>query len=375
VAGVGMTVALRVLRGSGFAVLGRWAVVAAASAGTGLLLLTSLGWALSHPQAGVHDAAVRLGWCALPLVVTVQLAAAVGRAQPGDRPRTGLSAVGLGRTGAVLLAAVSAAVVCALGSAVALLVFLHLRGDLPGGPSAAFGSGVLAADRPLPRAGVGTLLGLVPVAAAAACTTGLRRTRTPSADAPGTFPWGVALTAVGLAVEATAPEGHEVPLPSGFSAIPPGVVGGWAITTAGLMLAAPGLVHACGRLLACCRPGAVRLLAGRALQQECRRLGHPLALLTATAAAFLAAYDLHHRLGPLTTFAAALIAACVLATSALTLLTTHHGRTPTTASLRTLGASPALVRTATTCATATLLTVSLSLVLLVAALSSVPATR
>ncbi|HEY5832644.1 MAG TPA: hypothetical protein VIW71_01635 [Streptomyces sp.] len=368
-----MTVALRVLRGSGPAVLGRWAVVAGASAGTGLLLLCSLGWALAHPQRGSYDALVRLAWCVVPLVVTVQLASAVGRAQPAGWPRTGLAAVGLGRTAVVLLSVANSAVVCAVGSVGALLVFLHLRGDVTGVPFHGIGPGVLAAGKPLPLAGAVTLLALVPVAAAATSAAGLRPARIPSADAPGGLPWGAALAVIGLALEVTAPRGHALPLPSGLGSVPPGSVGGWLVTTTGMMLAGPGLVHACGRLLVGLRPNAVRLLAGRALQAECRRAGRPLALLSATAAAFLATYDLHHPLGPLTTFAAVLVAVCVLATSCLALLEGRETRTPTAQALRELGASPTLLRTSTALAAAALLAAAVPLTLLIATLSSIPA--
>lgn len=370
-----MTLGLRVLRGSGAAVLGRWAVVAAASAGTGLLLLSSLGWALAHPQRGSYDAIVRLGWCVVPVVVTVQLAAAVGRAQPDGWPRTGLSAVGLGRTGVVLMSAANSAVVCATGSVVALLVFLQLRGDVTGVPAGGIGPGVLAAGKPLPLAGAATLLALVPVAAAATGAAGLRPKTAPSTDAPGGLPWGVALTAVGLAIEVTAPKGHALPLPSGFGSIPPGAVGGWVVTTVGMVLAGPGLVHACGRFLASYRPNALRLLAGRALQAEARRIGRPLALLCATAAAGLAAYDLHHPLGPVTAFAAGLIAVCVLGTASLAFQETKAVRVPSTKALRELGASPALLRSALALRATVLLAAVIPLTVLIAALATIPTPR
>lgn len=181
---------LRVLRGSRPAALGRWAGVAAAAAGTGLLLLSSLGWALAHPQHGASDAVVRLGWCVVPVVVTVQLAVAVGRSQPAGWPQAGLAAAGLGRTGRVLLAAATTALVCALGSVVALLVFLQLRGDVTGVPFDGVGPGLLAAGRTLPLAGAVTLLALVPAAAAGATALRLRPEKAPAHDAPRGLPWG-----------------------------------------------------------------------------------------------------------------------------------------------------------------------------------------
>jgi hypothetical protein len=369
---------LRVLRGSRPAALARWAVVVAASAGTGLLLLTSLGWALAHPEHGATDAVVRLGWCVVPVVVTVQLAVAVGRAQPTGWPRSGLAAVGLGRTGLVLLAAATTALVCAIGSVIALLAFLQLRGDVTGVPFGGVGPGLLAAGRPLPLAGAVTLMALVPAAAAAASAARLRPETTPAHDAPRGLPWGVALTAVGLAVEMTATRGYALPLPSGLGSIPPAAVGGWVVATAGLTLAGPGLVYGCGRLLAWFRPGALRLLAGRALQHESRAIGRPLGLLCATAAAGLAVYGFQlsagRPLGPVTVFAAALIALCVLATSSLTLWQTRPGRAEAASALRDVAASPALLRAALALRTVILLATLLPATILVALLSSIPTT-
>jgi hypothetical protein len=362
---------LRVLRGSRPVVLGRWLLLAAASAGTGLLLLSALGWALAHPGGASH-AVVRLAWCAVPVVVTVQLAAAVGRAQPAGWPSGGLAAVGLGRTGVVLLAAATTAVVCAFGSAVALGVFLQLRGDVTGVPWGGVGPGLLAAGEPLPLAGAVTLLTLVPAASAAACALRLRPERPVLHDAPGSLPWGVSLIAVGLAVEMTAPEGHALPLPSGLGSIPPGAVGGWAVTAVGMVLAGPGAVHGCGRLLASFRPGAVRLLAGRALQYESRRIGHPLGLLSATAAAGLAAYEGGRPLGPVTTFAATLIAVCALTTAALTLLETRNDRTEPRGALDAVAASPSALRAALALRSVVLLAVLVPAAVLVAALSTYP---
>ena len=302
---------LRILRGARTTALLRWALVTAASAATGLLLLSALGYALGHPEphhrrrgtagvvrgAGRGDRAARGGGA---------------RAEPTGWPRTGLSAVGLGPIRVALLAAATTAVACGLGSGVALLVFLHLRGDLAGVPFD--GGGV---RRPRRRRAAATrgrdhLLSLVPMAAAAIGAAALwpargdRRTAE-AADRtghsghsgrrpqpPAGLPWGVALTAVGLAVEVSAPGGTPLPLPGGLGSVTPAAVGGWIVTTVGMVLAGPGVVHACGRLLAAYRPGALRLLAGRALQEEARRIGRPLGVVCATATAAFAAYDLHH---------------------------------------------------------------------------------
>ena len=363
---------LRVLRGAGPAVLGRWALVAAASAGAGLLLLSALGWALAHPGSDASHTVVRLVWCVVPVVVTVQLAVAVGRNQSAAWPRAALSAVGLGRTGLLALAAVTTAVVCAVGSVVALLVFLQLRGDVTG----AQWGGPGAPGRSLPPAGVATLLAVVPAAAAGTILTGLRSEHREVHDTPGSLPWGVALVAVGLSVEVAAPKGEGLPLPSGLGVIAPAAVGGWIVTTAGMVLAGPGLVHVIGRLLAAYRPGAVRLLAGRTLQHESRRHGRPLGLLCATGAAALSAYTLQsgdgHRLGPVSVFAFTLIAVCVLATAAVSLNETASSRTEARNALHEVAASPAMLRAALAVRAAALLAVLVPLSFLVAALSTLP---
>jgi hypothetical protein len=367
---------LRLLRGARPTALARWALVALASCGTGLLLLAALGWALAHPTGGTSNALFRLGWCAVPVLVTVHLAVAVGRTQPADWPRAGLAALGLGRSGVILLAAATAMVVCAFGSALALLVFLQLRGDVTGVPYHGVGPDVLAAGRGLPPAGAATLLALVPVTAGAAGAIRLRSERVPTGDAPGGLPWGVALAAVGLALEASASDHHTLPLPSGLGSIAPAAVGGWVLATAGLVLAGPGLVYGCGRLLAAFHPGALRLLAGRGLQQEARRLGRPLGLLSATAAVALSGYGLRqdsgHPLGPVTTFAAALIGVCVLASTAMAAVESRDARAPVTAALRDLAVAPAVLRSCTAVRTGVLLAAFLLPTLLVATLSPTP---
>ncbi|SEO02002.1 hypothetical protein SAMN05216267_1015132 [Actinacidiphila rubida] len=368
---------LRVLRGSRPAVLGRWALVAAAAAGTGLLLLSALGWALAHPGGSTSHAVVRLVWCVVPVVVTVQLASAVGRRQSADWPREGMSSVGLGRNGITVLAAATTALVCAVGSALGLLLFLLLRGDVTGGPWDGVGPGVLAAGRALPVAGAAVLLALVPAAAACAVVAGMRPGRPEDThDAPGSLPWGVALVAVGLAVEVAAPKHSGVPLPSGLGVIAPAAIGGWIVTAAGLVLAGPGLVYLCGRLLAAFRPGAVRLLAGRILQHESRRIGRPLGLLCATAAAALSAYALQsgggHTLGPVTVFAFTLIAVCVLATAAVGLAETGDDRPEARGALQEVAAAPSVLRAALAARAGALAAVLVPVAFLVAALSTVP---
>ncbi|MFE8987657.1 hypothetical protein ACFYMI_07445 [Streptomyces collinus] len=165
--------ALRLTRGAHPAVQLRRLMVTAASAGTGFLLLCALGYALGHPGSP-GAAALRLAWCAAPLAATVYFALAVARCDPGTRPRPGLSAIGLGPVRMMAVSATTTALSCTLGSMLALLVFLHLRGDLTGMPFDGAAADSLAAGRPLPLPGALTLLALVPVGASVAVALALR---------------------------------------------------------------------------------------------------------------------------------------------------------------------------------------------------------
>ncbi|WP_449353129.1 LOG family protein [Streptomyces shaanxiensis] len=125
--------ALRLTRGARPAVQLRRLLVALASAGTGFLLLCTLGHAMSHPE-DPSGSVLRLAWCLTPLAATVHLALAVARTDPGTRPRPGLAAIGLGPARLMAVSAATTALSCLLGSMLALLFFLHLRGDLTGLP-------------------------------------------------------------------------------------------------------------------------------------------------------------------------------------------------------------------------------------------------
>ncbi|MEU0895664.1 hypothetical protein [Streptomyces massasporeus] len=165
--------ALRLTRGAHPAVQLRRLMVAAASAGTAFLMLCALGYALGHPGSP-GTALLRLAWCAAPLAATVYFAVAVARTDPGTKPRTGLSAIGLGPVRMMAVSATTTALSCTLGAMLALLVFLHLRGDLTGMPFDGAAAESLAADRPLPLPGALTLLALVPVGASVAVALALR---------------------------------------------------------------------------------------------------------------------------------------------------------------------------------------------------------
>ncbi|MER5219128.1 hypothetical protein [Streptomyces flaveus] len=413
--------ALRLARGARPAVQLRRFLVAVASAGTGFLLLCALGFAMGHP----HDssaAVLRLAWCLAPLAATVHFAVAVARTDPATRPRSGLSAIGLGPGRLMLLAAISTAVSCTLGSVVALLCVLHLRGDLSGLPFDGEASELLAGNQPLPLAATLTLLALVPLAASLASALALRpREGRPSGagttrgtgtraaatevggsdgsdgdahpDAPGPpvephpaprptptgLPWGVAVLAAGLAVETYASRSGPASgpaLPGSLAGGSVGVLLGWALTTLGLAMAGPALTHLSGRLLQAVRPGALRLLAGRILMEEAGRIGRPLGVVCAVASGAYAMATLHAdarpEVGPLTVLGVLLVAGCAVGTLLTAAVEAKHARADTTAALLGLGAPATLLRGAAALRAGALLAVLGPLTWAIAGLAAVP---
>ncbi|MFJ3717801.1 hypothetical protein [Streptomyces sp. NPDC090057] len=469
--------ALRLTRAARPAVQLRRLLVAAASAGTSFLLLSSLGYALAHP--GAPGAAVpRLAWCLVPLAATVHLALAVARTDPGTRPRPGLSAVGLGPARLMAVSVVTTVLSCGLGSLVALLVFLQLRGDLAGAPLHGAAARFLATDQPLPLAAALTLLTPVPALAAVTVAAALRprdprppagapralgrfgayghpapretfgaygrfgaRLRTPAASkrgaarppadgatttavtdpephgaevnetevtevngtdvdgagvlaagearasgrrpspaaAPAGLPWGVAAVAAGLAVQAYS---GRPPATAALTHLPAGamaVLAGWVLMAAGLVLAAPGLTHLCGRLLQSTHPGALRLLAGRVLMAEAPRIGRPLGVACAAASAAYAVTVLYGgpaaSPGPLTALAAIVVTGCTVATLLTAAVEARQCRAETTAALLRLGAPAGMLRTAAALRAAALLAVFGPLTLALAHLAAPAAAR
>ncbi|MFE5139224.1 hypothetical protein ACFRDV_16370 [Streptomyces fagopyri] len=425
--------ALRLARGAHPLVQLRRLLVAAASAGTGFLLLSALGYAMAHPDAPTGSV-LRLLWCLAPVAASVHLAVAVARTDPGTRPRPGLAAVGLGPGRLMAVSAVTTALSTTLGSTLALLVFLHLRGDLTGMPFDGAATAFLAADQPLPLPAALTLLLLVPLAASLASALALRprtvvRGRSarpgtatatatgvstvpgtpgdgapltagtgPDADhpelapdplplppplpAPGGLPWGTAVVAAGLAVESYASRSGPAPgsdLTSRFAGSPAGVLGGWALTAIGLALAGPAITHVCGWLLQAVRPGALRLLAGRSLQGEARRIGRPLGVVCAVASGAYAMATVYAgarpSIGPLSTLGALLVAGCAVATLFTAALETKQARADTTAALLRLGAPASVLRHAALLRAGVLLAVFGPLTWLVAELAAMPLAR
>ena len=404
--------ALRLARGAHPLVLLRRLMVVAASAGVGFLLLCTLGYAASHP-AQASASVMRLLWCAVPLAAVVQLAVAVAGADPASHPKPGLSSVGLGPFRLAMVAAASTAASCLVGSVAALLVFLYLRGDLGTPPVHGVLTQVLGAGAQLPVAGVITLLGAAPVLAAVASVIALRprtgraesapdgtqppaerpadtataQVLPPATAAPRGLPWGVALMAMGLALEAYA--GHGVPpapesllpMPGRLGSGSPGVIGGWMLTAIVLIFAGPGLTHAAGRLLSAGRPSALRLLAGRVLQGEAQRIGRPLGVLCAVASGALATSELYGSasaaaqgspFGPLTGLGAALVMSCATATVLTAAVETRSLRGTTTAALQRLGVTTSLLRRAVAARAAMLFLVLTPVTWLVAELAAMP---
>jgi hypothetical protein len=441
--------ALRLTRGAKPAVQLRRLLVALATAGTGFLLLCTLGYAMTH-QDDPSGSLLRLAWCLTPLAATVYFAVAVARTDPGTRPRPGLAAIGLGPARLMAVSATTTALSCTLGSMLALLFFLHLRGDLTGMPFDGAAADFLAADESLPLPAALTLLGLVPVIASVAValvhrpkdtrTAATRRaarsygrfgaydrkgtgetfgeygrfgarlrpgrsaepagasetalTATPAQEsephnlpetpreAPTGLPWGIAVLAAGLAVEAYTAQAADAPtlaMPGGLASGPTPVLLGWLLTATGLALAGPGLTHLCGRLLQAVRPGALRLLAGRVLMEEATRIGRPLGVVCAVASATYAMAELHPPgtagFGPLTTLGTLLVTSCTIATLLTAAVEAKHARADTTAALLRLGAPATMLRSAAALRAGAVLALFAPLTLLVAELAAMPLTR
>jgi hypothetical protein len=432
--------ALRLARGGHPLTLLRRLLVAIATAVVAFLLLAALSHALAHPRDS-GASLVQLVWCLVPLAAAVQFAAAVARTEPGSRSRSALDAAGVGPARVPLLAAASTAMSALLGSGIALVVYLHLRGQLGTLPFDGAATELLAADQPLPVAATLVLLCVPPFVTAGAAALATRpravmagamatagsatrsgahaRTTAASAGADGgadadasgasarldqsagdrealplralpgalpaaiTLPWGTALIAVGLAMETyTSRSPKQLSLSGVLSDSAPGVLGGWMLTALGLVLAGPGLTQLCGQLLAVGRPGAMRLLAGRVLQQEAGRVGRPLGVLCAVAAGGLAAAELYGKapgegarmLGPLTILGAALVVVCVTASAVTAAAESRAARARANASLTRLGAPRRLLRGAAVLRLAVLCVVLGSLTWAVGQLAALPLT-
>ncbi|MBV6701834.1 hypothetical protein [Kitasatospora aureofaciens] len=349
---------LRLARGYRVPDLGRWLLTALASAVVAAFLLRSLGRAMSE-QTGGAVPVVRLVWCLPPLAAVAWFAAVAARAVPAQRPAriAGLTAAGASSGRIRSLIAGEVALACTLGSVLTLLLFLVLRNDIAG-PSLAPDLGMGA---PLPAAAPVTLLALVPITAgiAAACAVpiaetlpgGRRTSRTGFSSLRIALPIGLAV--VGLALElialrpGAAEDGRPVHLPAGLGTTSVAAFGGWAASALGLALLTGPLLSWTGRLLALGRPTPLRLLAGRGLTAQARRLGAPLAVLTLVVAVVLT--TIRYWIGTpdsadaLPAVEACLVLGCAAAAVAARLAEVRTDRRDVTDALLRLGTSPRLL--------------------------------
>ncbi|MFD5640167.1 hypothetical protein ACFWJM_39345 [Streptomyces sp. NPDC127077] len=204
----------------------------------------------------------------------------------------------------------------------------------------------------------------------------------PAPGYPNGLPWGAATLAAGLAVETYASRSGPATalwLPGGFVGGPAGVLLGWVLTAVGLALAGPAITYLCGWLLQAVRPGALRLLAGRVLQSEARRIGQPLGVVCAVASGVFAMTTLYTgarpAFGPLTTLGALLVAGCTLLTLATAAVEARQARADTTAALLRLGAPATLLRGAAALRAGALFVAFAPLTWAVAELAALPLIR
>lgn len=398
--------ALRLIRGSHPRTLLRRLCVAMVASGVTFLLLASLGYALDHPHAP-SPALTGLLWTLIPLAAATRLAVAVAQSEAGPGWRTALSAAGLGRSRLPLVAAATTALSCLTGSVVALLLFLCLRSGFRALPWSGHVSQLRGGIGELPVLGTLTLLLLLPAVAATSSALAVRsRLRAPSASSrtqqqpaaispslpantevytpssgelpvagvPATVPWAVALAATGLAV-ATYTSGKLTPVPPDpLDNLGVGLLAGWALVAVGIVLASPAVTELTGRLISLRQPGALRLLAGRLLQEQAHRIGGPLGVLAALSCGVLTAtvgYGTEY-LSPYAVFGSGLVLLCALGT----LLTTARLRPEQEGgahlTLPALGAPPTLLRRTAVLRVSALTVVMVPLVLAVTWLVILP---
>ncbi|MGF1428581.1 hypothetical protein [Kitasatospora sp. LaBMicrA B282] len=351
---------LRLVRGYRVLDLGRWLLTATAAAVVAAFLLRALGRALSDPP-GAPATVERLLWCLPPVLAIIWFTALAARALPAQRAErmAGLTAAGAGPVRLRLLIAGELALACALGALVTLLLFLVLRNDIAGPRLAPeLGMGV-----PLPPAAPVALLAVLPLAGGLTAAGAVRLPETLPGDpepvligrfGPARTTVAVVLAAGGVLTElyalrpAAAEDSRPLALPAdlGHTSVP--LLAGWAAAALGLGLLTGPLLAGAGRLLALGRPSPRRLLAGRGLTGNARRLGTPLAVLAFTMAVVLT--SVRHWVAPgadgtgLVPAAEALVVTgCAVAALLARLTELRAQRRASSAALLRLGASPRLL--------------------------------
>ncbi|MCX2967537.1 MULTISPECIES: hypothetical protein [Streptomyces] len=215
--------------------------------------------------------------------------------------------------------------------------------------------------RPPRAAAALTLLLVAPAVTAVACALAPRRAADrraapapPDAPEPTGPPVpaglsnGAALVGLGLALEtyAAGAAGAPVPLPGAGADPGAGVFAGWPLTALGLVLAGPGLTRLAGRALTAFRPGAVRLLAGRVLQEKAAHLAPPLGVLCATVCGLIAALTLYgpdRPFGPLTVLGGGIVLACAVTGVLTAVAGARSALAPTRQALAQPGAAVAVL--------------------------------
>lgn len=347
---------LRLARGYRALDLARWLLTATAAAVVAAFLLRALGRALDGTGGNLE----RLLWCLPPLAAVAWFAAVAARAVPAQHPEriAGLTAAGAGPTRIRLLVSGETAFACTLGSAFTLLLFLVLRNDIAGPSLAAdIGMGV-----PLPAAAPITLLAVLPLVAGASAACAVRfpdtlpgRPAEPARHRYGalrlSLPGVVLLAGIGLELYGLRPDATDahrtLELPGGLPATSPALLTGWTLTALALALWTGPLLALAGRLLALREPAPLRLLAGRGLTAQARRLGAPLAVLTAVVVLILVAWRNWGRTGAhvpaLTLVEGLLVLACAIAALAARLHELRADRRLALDALDRLGTPPGLL--------------------------------
>ncbi|GAA5011873.1 hypothetical protein GCM10025734_56800 [Kitasatospora paranensis] len=164
------------------------------------------------------------------------------------------------------------------------------------------------------------------------------------------MPTGLALVGFALELYGLRPgaeqDGRPVVLPAHAGTVGVAALAGWALTALGLALLTAPLLALAGRLLAARRPEPLRLLAGRALTAQARRLGGPLAVLALVLAVPAVALGSGERSSTPVRVAALLVVGCAIGAVVARVLEIRATRGEVTDTLVRLGAPQGLLTSA-----------------------------